>query len=284
VPGCLSINSLRFDAAGPSTVTVGAAEMLRIASGGMLQTSNVTTGVSTITGGTLASGTGELIFTTDGTQRFDVSSSITATTAITKSGDGTLRLSGVNTGSGTLTLQLGTVELTGGSALGDTAGVTFLEKGGSPTLSLLAGQTETIGSLSGGGTGNSTSTVALGAGSTLTINQTTAALTYGGFFTGAAGTTLIKSGSQTLTYAANGGAGFVGDLMVNQGILLFNGNVTQFTAAQNRITINGSTSSLQINQDNTAGINRVTNTTPVTLNNTAGGLGFYVTRNGGSTA
>lgn len=280
---CLSINSLRFDAAGPSTLTLGAGEMLRIASGGVLQSSNVTGGISTITGGTLSSGTGELIFWTDGTQRMDVSSSITTTTAITKTGNGTLRLSGNNTGSGTLTLQLGTVELTGGSALGDTAPVTFLDRGGSPTLSLLAGQTETIGSLGGGGTGNSTGTVLLGAGSTLTINQTSAT-TYSGFFSGAAGTTIVKTGSQTLTYAANGGAGFVGDLVINQGTLLLNGNVTQFTAAQNRITLNGPTSVLRIDNDQTGGINRITDTTPITLNNTSGGgLGFFAQRNGSNT-
>ncbi len=278
-----SINSLRFNSSSASNIAITAGGLLRIDSGGILQTSG--TGVTTISGGRLAGNIGnEVIFTTDSlTQSLAVSSTITGATLITKGGAGILALSGFNNATGAFNLLGGTVIASGGFAVGDTQALILAAVGAPVVFSLAAGTVETVGSLSGGNNGtNGGSTVAIGTGSTLIINQT-AAGTYSGLFSGDATTTLVKTGSSTLTYSASGGSGFLGTLQINQGILLFNGNVTQFSTALNSIVLNGPGSSLQLNNDQTASINRIPDATQITLSNTAGGLGFYVTRNGGST-
>ncbi len=281
--GTTSINSLRFDAAGPSTVTLSSGGTLQIASGGILQTANVTGGVSTITGGTLESlAANELFFAILGTQRLDVASTLAGVTAITKAGNGTVRLSGVNTNSGTTIIQAGVLELTGGSALRDTAAVVMGNASNttnnSPTLSLLAGQTETIGSLSGT---DGSSTVLLGSGSTLTINQT-APGTYAGVFSGVAGTTLVKSGVDILTASAASPA-FAGLFRVDQGGVVFTGNVNQLSAVS-AVIVSGPGTFLQLNNDQTTAVgSRIGDSATITLNNTAGGLGLFVQRTAGTT-
>lgn len=263
-----AINSLRFNAsAGASTVALTPGGLLRIASGGVLQTSNVTGGVSTISGGRLESSSGsELVFTTDSTtQRLDVSSTITGASLITKTGNGTLRLSGNNNATGNVSLQAGTLELTGGSALGDTAAVTLTALGGgTPTLSLLAGLTETIGSLSGGQTTNTSAAVSLGASSTLTINQG-ADLSYTGALMGDGTTTLVKSGTFALALD-NTSAAFTGALRVDQGQVTLSGNLANLTGLTS-LVVNGA-GTLRLNYaDNNSG-DRINNLAPVTLNNT----------------
>ena len=263
-----AINSLRFNAsAGASTVALTPGGLLRIASGGVLQTSNVTGGVSTISRGRLESSSGsELVFTTDSTtQRLDVSSTITGASLITKTGNGTLRLSGNNNATGNVSLQAGTLELTGGSALGDTAAVTLTALGGgTPTLSLLAGLTETIGSLSGGQTTNTSAAVSLGASSTLTINQG-ADLSYTGALIGDGTTTLVKSGTFALALD-NTSAAFTGALRVDQGQVTLSGNLPNLTGLTS-LVVNGA-GTLRLNYaDNNTG-DRINNLAPVTLNNT----------------
>ncbi|HYF36499.1 MAG TPA: autotransporter-associated beta strand repeat-containing protein, partial [Prosthecobacter sp.] len=286
VNGSSNINSLRFNASGPSTVSIGTGETLTIVSGGILQTEAVTGGLSSINGGRLSSGTGnELIFTVDSTlQRLDIGSSVSGADLITKTGEGILRLTGNNTSNGAVRILAGTLELTGGSALGDTAPVTFLAVGGSPaTLSLLAGQTETIGSIvTGGGVTSTTSTVLVGAGSTLTVNQT-AAGTYAGLLSGTTTSTLIKSGAAALTLQGNS-TGYAGVIHVNQGTLLLSGNFNQLSALTG-LAINGPSSIFQISNDQTTATNsKIPDTTPITLNNTAGGGGLFYIRNGGTTS
>lgn len=277
-----SINSLRFNADAASTVTIGSGQALGILTGGILQTSNAASGLSSISGGKLTSGSGsELIFTLDSlSQALEISSTITGIDLITKSGNGTLRLTGNNNSSGTVRLHAGTLELTGGNALGDTAAVTFLATGGVPaTLSLLAGQTETIGTLSGGSTANASSNVLLGSNAVLTINQT-AAGTYSGLFTGGTDTTLIKSGPGVLTYQGNSSTTFTGNLVVNGGGLTLSGNAVGRVGSLNIVLNAGE---LQIIQDQTSSVDRVVNGATVTLNNTAGtnGLLLNASNNGG---
>jgi autotransporter-associated beta strand protein len=277
-----AINSLRFNAsAGASTVALTPGGLLRIASGGVLQTSNVTGGVSTISGGRLESSSGsELVFTTDSTtQRLDVSSTITGASLITKTGNGTLRLSGNNNATGAVSLQAGTLELTGGSALGDTAAVTVAALGGgTPTLSLLASQTETIGSLSGGSTGNTSAAVSLGTSSTLTINQG-ADLTYNGRLVGDG--TLVKSGASALALD-NTSAAFTGALRIDQGQVTLSGNLGNLTGLTS-LVLNGA-GTLRLNYtDNNAG-DRIRDAATVTLNNTifAAGGGLRINNTGNS--
>ena len=286
-----SINSLRFNSTSASNLTIGAGGLLRIDSGGILQTSG--TGVTTISGGRILGNVGsELVVTTDSaSQSLVISSAITGATLITKGGKGNLTLNGYNNSSGTLSVLGGSVTASGGFAIGDTQALSFPAVGAATTFNLAAGTTETIGRLTGGNVGaltggtagnNGGSTVALGTGSTLIINETVAT-SYSGAFTGDATTTLVKSGSFALTFNANGGTGFAGTVQINQGTLILNGNVTQFsTTVPKAIILSGPTSSLQISNDQTAAINRIPDTTPITLNNTSAGLGLYATRNSGT--
>lgn len=277
------ITSLRFNSSSASSITISTGGVLRIDSGGILQTS--ATGATTISGGRLAGNVGnELIFTTDSlTQTLAVSSTITGATLVTKGGAGTLALSGFNNATGAFSLLGGTVIASGGFAVGDTQALVLAAQGAPVLFSLTASTTETVGSLSGGNNGtHGGATVALGTGSTLIINQT-ATGTYSGLFTGDATTTLVKTGASTLTYSANNGTGFVGAVQINQGTLLLNGNVRQFSTAPKSILLNGAGAALQLNNDQTTGLDRIADTTSITMNNTAGGLGLYSTRNGGST-
>ncbi|WP_176159412.1 beta strand repeat-containing protein [Prosthecobacter debontii] len=267
----LSLNTLRFNAAGASTVTIANGETLTIGSGGILQTSNVT-GISSITGGRLTSGlSGDLIFIVDGSQYLDVSSTIAAGDTIAKSGKGTLRLTGVNTSSGTITIQDGTIELTGGKSIADSTSVALLNLGGSPTLSLLAGQTETIGALSGGGS-SSSANVLLGASSVLTLNQVSNS-TYSGAFTVPANATIIKNGTGTLTYNGNSSVSFAGKLIINGGVMVLSGSGVGRLGTLD-IVVNGS--ELQNLQDQSSSQDRLANTGVVTLNNTAGTNGLHL--------
>ena len=272
-----SINSLRFNASvGASTIAISAGGLLRITSGGVLQTNLVTGGISSITGGRLESASGsELIFTTDSaSQRFDVSSAFSGATLITKTGAGTLRLSGKNFATGAISIQDGVLELTGGNALGDSAAVVISALGGgAPTLSLLDGQTETIGSLSGGSTSNASSNVLVGASSTLTINQTVAG-TYTGFFSGGSSATLVKTGTADLIYSSDSSSTFMGTLIINQGQFRLSGSSTG-RIGSSAIFINNAGSQLHINHDNNNAPDRVLNTAVITLNNTAPGLGLF---------
>ena len=102
--------------------------MLTIYSGGVLQTSAASgsTVAPSLTGGRLVSGAGsELIFTTDVTtpsRPLTVSSAIGGAHTLTKTGDGTLKLSSANNDfTGVTYLKAGTLQVTGGNAIGDSS-------------------------------------------------------------------------------------------------------------------------------------------------------------------
>ena len=60
VASSMAINSLRFNTGSdPSTISIASGQTLTVASGGILQGSNVGTNITTITGGTLTSGNGQ---------------------------------------------------------------------------------------------------------------------------------------------------------------------------------------------------------------------------------
>ncbi|WP_395750689.1 autotransporter-associated beta strand repeat-containing protein [Prosthecobacter sp.] len=279
-----SITSLRFNSSSASNVTISPGGVLKIDSGGILQTSG--TGVTTISGGRILGNVGnELVITTDNlSQPLAISSNFTGGTLVTKGGAGTLTLNGYNNATGAFSVLGGTVIASGGFAVGDTQALTFSATGNAAVFSLPGGNTETVGNLTGGNTGASGgTTVAVGSGSTLIINETSAT-TYSGVFSVDVAGTLVKSGGSTLTFSANGGTGFAGTLQINQGIFLLNGNVTQFsTTVPAGIVLNGAGASLQVNNDQTGALNRIPDATPVLSSNTAGGLGVYATRNGGTT-
>ncbi|WP_034408861.1 Ig-like domain-containing protein, partial [Comamonas thiooxydans] len=107
---------------------------------------------------------------------------------LTKSGASTLTLSGSNTHSGAVSLSAGGLTLSGGSAIGNNSAVT---QSASTTLTLSSD--ETIGSLAG------TGSVVLNAG--LTTGSDNTSTTYAGAISGLFG--LTKAGSGTLTLTGN---------------------------------------------------------------------------------
>lgn len=220
--GCANINSLRFNAGSGSDLVIAPAEELTIASGGILVTDQVggTPSISggTLTSGAMASGVPELMITQDSSQTFEISSAIRINTAIVKSGTGTLLLSGTNPYTGTTDIQAGTLQVSGGNAIGDTSLVTLADDRPS-MLQLLSN--ETIGRLAGGNatTGLDQQAVVDVGSHTLTINQTsTSAAAYAGLITGSG--TIIKNGAgnEQLT---NVSSGFTGSIVINGGLLYF---------------------------------------------------------------
>ena len=284
----VTINSLRFNAAATSTVTLADNTALNIAGGGVLSTSNIGANAASITGGYLTTSAAELVFLQDNTaSALTVASRIIGATAVTMSGAGgatnatVLLNSGSNYYTGTTTIAGGTLQVSGGNAIGDTSAVTFNNTGSAPTLALASG-TEIIGSLSGGGT--SGGNVSLGANSILTINEAAAGSTYSGLITGDGTTTLLKSGSGTLTLSSTNNTAFTGTIRIDQGQLTLGGNFNQLTQV-GAIILNGPTSVFQVNNDqSTAANGKIRDAATVLLNNTAGASGFSYARTAGITA
>ncbi len=119
-----SINSLRLGST--NGVTIGSTDILTLANGGLLKTGG---NAATISGGTLATGGTELVVRTDASaDKLTIDSQITNTGGLTKTGSGTLVLSNTGTAStvGTVRINDGTFEVTGGNAaLPAGTGVTF---------------------------------------------------------------------------------------------------------------------------------------------------------------
>ncbi len=127
----------------------------------------------------------------------------------TKSGVGTLTLTGINTFTGTTTVSAGTLALSGGAAIADTSAVSLANTSG---VTLLLNASETLGSLAGGGTtgGN----VNLGS-NTLTIGGDSTNTSFSGVISGAGALTKIGTGIQTL----GGSNTYAGDTTVTSGTL-----------------------------------------------------------------
>ncbi|MES2922889.1 MAG: autotransporter-associated beta strand repeat-containing protein [Verrucomicrobiota bacterium] len=120
--GALTVNSLRFDdSSAPTAVTLSG--LLTVATGGILVTSNVGANPTTISGGSLTSGlnagaSGDIIVIQNNTAAsLTISSVISGTRGFTKSGAGTVIITGTNTitGGGTH-INGGTLQLGDGSA------------------------------------------------------------------------------------------------------------------------------------------------------------------------
>jgi autotransporter-associated beta strand protein len=129
--------------------------------------------------------------------------------ALTKSGAGTLTLSGTNTYTGLTTISAGTLALSNGSALADTDAVSV-----SSGATLLLNNSETIGSLTGAGAVN------LGV-NTLTVGgDNTSQLAYSGAIAATAGS-LVKIGTGTLTLT--GSSTFTGGTTIKYGSVVISG-------------------------------------------------------------
>jgi autotransporter-associated beta strand protein len=259
------LNSLRFDAAGGSAVNLGTGGVLNIASGGILVTNQVTSGAPGIFGGSLSSGINELIITHDSARVFEISSSIGGAHAVTKSGVGTLKLSGNNFYTDETEILQGILQVSGGNAIGDNSTVS-LAANRNTTLQLLAD--ETIGLLQGGkrATNSDYGTVAIGS-HTLTINET-ASTTYAGFFTGD-GTIVMNTGSTGNLQLTNNSAGFTGAVVINGGLFYLNAGGR---IAASSITINKGGNLLLAKDGATRSADQVLDTVAINLNSADGGF------------
>ncbi|NBV86725.1 MAG: hypothetical protein EBS01_10815, partial [Verrucomicrobia bacterium] len=246
--GAASLRSLRFNTTGAGSLTIGTGSILNITGGaglpgGILDTTNVGANTTSIAGGALTSSGGELVVfqqNTGGT--LSISSRIEnsynfggapAALALTKAGEGVLLLnSAVNTYSGATNINMGTLLLAGGNAIGDRSQVILSNRLGARLD--LGGVNETIGGLSGGGylgggappapstIANSAAAtvggeVAIGT-ATLTVVQQSSSATYAGAITGT-GTLSIQGAfpstpSNALTFSSATNA-FSGALKIN---------------------------------------------------------------------
>ena len=114
-------NSLRFAASGANTVTLSGTNTLT--SGGILVTGNVGNNLSGIAAGTLQGAAGQdlVVIQNNTSNGLTISSAIQdngSATGLTKTGAGTLTLTGSNSFSGTTILAVGTLQVGSNSALG----------------------------------------------------------------------------------------------------------------------------------------------------------------------
>ena len=203
-----------------------------VASGATLDLQNVAVGAEALTlnGGTLSVSSGTSSISGSVTLGANSTVSVTGTQltasgaigessagmGLTKTGSGTLVLSGSNTYTGTTTVSAGTLAVSNAAALGTSAGGTTVASGATLDLQNVAVGAEAL-TLNGGTLKTSTGTsslagdVALGANTTVDVGGTQ--LTLSGVVSGAndlgkSGTgTLVLSGTNTYTGATNINAG-----------------------------------------------------------------------------
>ncbi len=286
-----AVDSIQFNAnatnAPTSTVTMGSNIALNVNSGFIQETANVGAVGRLITGGSLTSAAGEVFVTQLNTQgALTIASNLTGITSVnnltgsaassnlafTKAGAGMVILAGNNnTYTGNTTISAGTLQISGGHAIGDYSQV-VLANTASAVLDV-NNTTETIGPLAGGGAVGGT--VAIGTGK-LTVNlnsdffnASTVSSTYSGAITGSGSSNLIISGVGTLTLATTANSSFTGTVAVTNGatLALSGDGVNNLTAAS-AFTINGGTVILDYNATSTSG-DRMADGAPVTMSNTA---------------
>ena len=222
-----------------STLTLGAGSVLNAVNAGGSGALSVA-GVTTLQGAATFNPTSALLNLVgnlaDGGGNF----------AVTKTGAGTLVLTGAKTFGGTLTITSGGVQVTDPASLGGVANGTVVSVGATLDLNGIALGLEPL-NLSGAGTGtsaaalyNSSSTPASAGGPVTLAAATTVGgfgdLTLGGPLTGSA--TLTKTGVATLTLSGGNG-GFTGVLAVTQGIVKLGSATALGTAAGNTTVSSG---------------------------------------------
>jgi fibronectin-binding autotransporter adhesin len=185
--------------------------------------------------------------TVNNTNAVTLSGVISGAGALTKSGVGTMTLSATNTHTGNVTVSAGTMEVSGGSSIGDDSAVTVSS---GATLSLIGGN-ETIGSLSGSGA------VALTYG--LTVGNASNTV-FSGVISSTNTSGITKVGSGTL--ALSGANTYTGATTVSAGKLLLQGGSA--IADSSAVTIS-SGAELEL-RDNDEAVGSVAGAGTLTLN------------------
>jgi autotransporter-associated beta strand protein len=235
--GSLNVNTLQVDAtrtftlAGSSgTLTFKQINLMphsttpaKISVTGNVNINPLSNGTATISNGSGAGSTGFVDFgggsrtfnVGNGSANVDLDVAVPITNgSLTKSGAGTMRLSGSNTFSAA-TISGGVLRTNHSSALTNSMAVT-VNNGGTLDLN---GITETIASLASAA-GNTTGAVLQGAAN-LTLSASSGTFTYGGTITSSG--TLAKNGASTQTLTGNNS---LGPVTISAGKLLFNGSNT----------------------------------------------------------
>lgn len=261
-----NVGSLRFDAASGSVINLPQGGVLAIASGGILVTDQVLSGIPSVNGGYLSSAVNEVIFTHDSPRPFVLDAALAAGHALTKAGAGTLRLTGESTSTGAVRVQQGLVELVGGAAIGDRA---VLELGDDRAAAVRLFASETIGGLQGGNNVDGMRDQALlDIGShTLVVDTTgsSTSRTYSGKLSGSG--TLVKAGTTANLALANESTGFGGAVVVDGGLFHLV-NVGRIDATT--ITVNKTGALLLDNRGTTRTGQRILDTASIILNSADG--------------
>ncbi len=191
--GYFRTGTLNLAGSGVVTIASGTGTLTLAQDAGATGTLNIGTGgpAGTLNAGDVTSGSGLATVNFYHTGNLTFAPHLTGTRSVNKLGPGTTTLTGSNSYTGATTIFAGTLEVTGGSAIGDASAVNL------PGVilagaRLLVSSSETIGSLSGGAGANGE--VAL-LSNTLTVGDASTA-TFGGTISGTAGTgTLVKKGT-----------------------------------------------------------------------------------------
>jgi fibronectin-binding autotransporter adhesin len=272
--GSLSINSLVFTAsAGPSTVTLAPGAVLNISAGSIL---NAATAQGVIQGGAITVGASHELFLSQLNTTADlvINSDIGGMIGLSKGGRGTAVLGGHNTFTGRTIINEGTLRLTGNQSLGRNTVVSVHSVGNTGAKLDVASGAHTIGGLSAP---TALGLVNIESNASLTLNMLVDQ-TYGSPLTG--GGTLIKSGPATLIMGGTS-PNFTGLLQVNAGDVLVQstgggGALLGPGATFPSFVVNGPTAGLTSVQAVAAAVNRLGDSSSITLNNTNGGSGLRV--------
>jgi autotransporter-associated beta strand protein len=218
ITGSFSTNSVSVSTlkvSGSNTLTIDAGQSLTLSGGGLLATG----GTSSLTGGTLALGSQILVARVNLlTDVLTVESIITGTGGLTKSGAGTLVISGASSMTGTTEIAEGTVRLSGSGVLSGVNVTTNIRQGAILDLNGVSTGTA-IGQFNNVGTVTSTDAA------TLTVGNNNGAGTSYGVVSGAVSLTKVGTGAQswlgTSTYTGATTIGSTGlvtvDLLANIG-------------------------------------------------------------------
>jgi autotransporter-associated beta strand protein len=251
--GTPNITSLRFNQNQARTITDNGT----LKTGGILITGNVNTAGSQINGtGTITSVNGgvDLVVIQNSSQAFTISSIIgnNGGSGLTKSGTGTLVLSGVNTYQGQTYLNAGTLSISQNSNLGATSTGAQLNMDG--------GTLQATATFALDNSGANKRAVVLGyEGGTFDVTGGNTLTVSGVISDGGSGGTLTKTNSGTLTFT--GANAYTGPTTINAGTL--NAGATSALGGTSGVTVNSS-GTLLISGSGT--LNRINDAGGITLN------------------
>lgn len=228
--GTITINTIKFDGAGAVDLDIASGAIVSFANGGLLRAGG---GSTTISGGTIRGSTSvEMVVRTDSaSDRLTINSVIAASgsNALTKTGDGTLTLGGINSYTGVTYVNGGTLSVSSNANLGAQA------TGASVNLNNGTLRATSSFGLNNGGAGTNdrgvvltnTGTIDVTSSNTLTVSGVVSD-TYAATSTTAQRGSLTKSGSGTLVLGNTNT--YTGDTAVSAGTLIISGSLANTRA------------------------------------------------------